>query len=141
MKLLLRFLFTLSLVFLGSAQRSGAHLYTDSGIRVQSVQIADHTRTLHVADCAHTELHGIRLGLPQGQEELVVSDNGSEDDREDEEQQLTAKQLPPPLFFRTFLSEGNNTVCVLATTLPKQQSLQARCVAPSATVLFQNFRI
>lgn len=141
MKLLLRFLFTLSLVFLGSAQRSGAHLYIDSGVRVQSVQIADHTRTLHITDCAPAELRGRSLGQPPAQEELVVSDTGSEDDREEEELQLTAKQLPPPHFFRTFLSDGNDPVCVLTTILPKQQSLCARCVAPSARVLFQNFRI
>lgn len=141
MKLLLRFLFTLTLVFFGSAQRSGAHLYADGSIRVQQKQIADHARVVHIADRPHTELRTVVLNAHRGQDELAASDNENEDDREDEERQLTAKQLPPPHFFQFFLNDnaaGSDSYLPVFTQL---QSLDARCAAPEAYLLFQVFLV
>lgn len=141
MKLLLRFLFTLSFVFLGSAQRSGAQMYAGTGIRIYEEQAADHTRVFHSVDRLNTTVKGRSLDAPRAQDELATSDNENEDDREDEERQLTAKQLPPPHFFRSWFADFSASSDADSVSLTQVQSLQARCVAPSATVLFQIFRI
>lgn len=141
MKLLLRFLFTLCLVFFGSAQRSGAQLYTDGGMQVRAVQKADHTSVLHIADRPLTELRTVMLRSPKGQDEWAASDNENEDDREDEERQLTAKQLPPPHFFQTFLNNDASGATAESIVCMQRQSLDVRCSAPEAYLLFQVFRI
>lgn len=141
MKLLLRFLLTLSLVFFGSAQRGDAHLYADSGMRIAASDQADHTRVVHIAERPAAEWHSMHKGYPKAQDELAASDNQNEDDREDEEHQLTAKQMPPPHFFQSFLNDVSGLFLADISCFHRGQALDARCAAAPLITLFQVFLI
>ncbi|MGC4058507.1 MAG: hypothetical protein QM743_10385 [Chitinophagaceae bacterium] len=104
MKLLLRFLLSLSLIFFGNSSPLGAQQHPDGGrhILVNLPERIDNTRVFTILDLPLSELRTVLSANHRGHEEIVTSDNESEDDEDDEEFQSFKKSPGADNYFTSF---------------------------------------